>query len=586
MNRPKRVIRRASKGKIDGPQFKIINYQKQFPWLKEACPISPDTTLQHVARFLTGLVEPNPRVLKTHLYGEETPFGQILARWDRKALLIRKKMGKAFLDDYMAFRSKAGPRSVMHAWTDVRDVYTGYFQPVQCDAAQDKIDSAVDFIMRYTGLASYIHFLRPLTIDEAIKRLPKTTNWGMPWYLHGIVLEFESLIVDGTKILTGQFKVKEDHIPMYRKLAIAMSTDTVHEGWSLPNLPFRRTDNKGPEIEDVAQRAVWGQPHSVSILDATIVGPITKLVQKIKAPGFYSLINEEELTLRIHSMLREAESRGMIVVGLDKDKWDHHVSRKWIYTAFDRIGKMFQVDALPSYYDNLIRYFINSNMLTPDGLLTGRLDNVSSGSGFTLWINGFIHLIVLAYVYFELNGTFEGFEAEAKGDDAVIILREDQVAKFVEITNTQTGMINSLVKQWTVPGTTSFAKKVYRLDIPAGVPPSSRTVNSMIFPDQGVDADVWTGYWESARLISQCSNYWGTPEFKALVDFAIKGDMYGLGTTTDVGVDEILRRAGGPEILNRLQGNESFEHIKGINWNDAVGDPTLNYLRNLESENR
>jgi len=540
-------------------KYKVIDYQASYPWLKEACPLSPDSALQNIASFLTKLLKPNPTVLTTHFYDDEE-LSQIL---QRAVKIIRPKLeelGEPFVEDFDNWMAKAGPRSPRKGWDEVAEIYEGYFHTSQVNASYEDIERAFDEIMHYTGLDGYVGRLEPMDILNATEAMPKTTNWGCPFYLHGRVFEYEQVIVDGTKTLTGQVEMVEDHVDMYVDLANAMAKDPTHPGWSSPNLPFRRTDMKGPAVENTSQRAVWGQPHAVTILEKTIEHPIQKLVQTIGAPGFRANINEEAITKAIKNQLREAHTEEAIVLGVDKDKWDHHVGQKWIDPAFARIRTLFREGSVPDYFDSLVRFFKTSGMITPGGLLTGRAENVSSGSAFTLWLNTFIHLAVLKYTYNQMYPNKElDFSAECKGDDGTLIVYLKDVHKFVEITNELTGMVNSEEKQFAVPGFTSFAKKTYSLDVDEGIPPAPRTLTSAKHPDIGVSPDLWTGYYESGRYIMELNNYWNTPIFEDMARIYIEGDSkYGLGTLLPGGVDEVLRRAGGPLLMDRFLGIESY----------------------------
>jgi len=139
----------VKKGKVADRERKQINYSRKYPWLKAACPLSPDSALQAIAKFLTGLKSPSRRVLSTKLYGD-MPLARILKKWMKIAIPIRTKMGPPFMEDLNAWAKKVGPRSPRQEWARVKEVYTGYFQPVTVKADSGEISRAADFIDTYT----------------------------------------------------------------------------------------------------------------------------------------------------------------------------------------------------------------------------------------------------------------------------------------------------------------------------------------------------------------------------------------------------------------------------------------------------
>jgi len=536
----------------EAPTVEESTANEQRPHFAGLAPLSDDYALERITRMMNFFREGNMVDLRSKFYDDEMPREEILAMWhEEKAKL---DLPEEILIQEAEWERKAGPKSGLKPWSEVKDDFAEYYVQRKPRANRELLDEAVEAAIDSLGLRPYLGRLRRSTIPEAAEKLPSTTNWGLPEAAPGREYTYDR-DSEGRMIIT----LVKDRIPSYIALAEKMEADLNHLGWQQGNMSFRRTDMKGPELKDCSQRLIQGQPHSVTILEATYGMPITKLVQTIRSPGMESMYSESALDQAIFRGLGEAKATGTLFVGEDVKGWDKSAMPDLIDAAFDLGGRLFQASENRELLEKLCHYFKTSGLVTPDGGFKDRYGGVSSGSNFTLLFNGFMHVIARHYV--ELVATGKPYNATivVKGDDGCSIYgSEEEFEKRTRIYYDDLNFSMNLEKQWLREGSTSFAKKVYIIGDDHGTPPSDRTVASMCGYEKSTPRG-WVGADDSLRWISQVAPYVGTRFEDAIIRFTIKGDRYALGEALPGGYAELIDMAGGEDEVVRKLGSDKYE---------------------------
>jgi len=507
-------------------------------------PLSSETARERVARMMNFFRDGSMVDLRSKLFNDDIPRDEIMAMWDE--VFNTLDLPEELIIPEMEWKAKAGPKSGLKPWVEVSDDFAKYYVIRPDRADPELLSRAVDATMDTLKLSSYAGRLRRASIPEAVDKLPKTTNWGLPEAAPGREYKYDR-DAEGKMTIT----IVKDRIPIYCDQAQAMENDLNHPGWAQGNMSFRRTDMKGPNVEDCSQRLIQGQPHSVTIIEATYAIPITKLIQKIQSPGLETMYSETALDSAIFKGLREAETKDMFFVGEDFDKWDKNVPGDLIDAGFDIIGRMFRTSENTASLLNCREFLKTSGLVTPEGNWCSRYGGVSSGSQFTLLLNCLMHVILIHYR--SLRATDEPYEGAfvVKGDDGCSLFKdEDEIRAAEKVYAEEFNMLLNLEKQWIRKGSTSFCKKTYIHGDDHGTPPSYRTVASGLGYEKATPRG-WTGWDSSLRWIAQLIPFTGTRIEEAIVRFFLKGDKYKLGFALPGGVEELIEQAGGAEEVAR-----------------------------------
>jgi len=533
------------------PKEEESTANEQRPRFNGLAPLSNDYALERITRMMDFFRDGNMVDLRSKFYDDEKPREEILTEW--REIKSKLELPEEILIQEAEWERKAGPKSGLKPWSEVKDGFAEYYVQRKPRANQELLRRASEAAIDSLGLRPYLGRLREATIPEATEKLPKTTNWGLDEAAPGREYKYDRK-AEGNVVIT----LVKDRIPHYMDQAVAMKADLNHLGWQQGNMSFRRTDMKGPNIEDCSQRLIQGQPHAVTILEATFGIPITKLVQSIRSPGMESLYDEDAVTAAIFRGLGEAESSGKLFVGEDVKAWDKTCMPDLIDTVFEMSGRLFQSESDFALLEKLCHFFKTSGLVTPDGGFTDRYGGVSSGSYFTLLFNGFMHVIARHYV--ELAVTDKPYKGTlvVKGDDGCSLYgSEEEFETRARIYQDDLNFSMNIDKQWIRKGSTSFAKKVYIYGDDHGTPPTDRTFSSMMGYEKSTPRG-WVGADDSLRWISQAAPYVGTRFEYAVIAFTIRGDKYALGQSLPGGYAELIEMAGGEDEVARKLGSDAY----------------------------
>lgn len=305
---------------------------KAYPFLN-SIDIDQDVK-RRLAYSLSQVVEGNSEVFVS-------PFGK-----DGKADLILSELDKVFKDTTsninevlktleLSNRAKFGPRSKAVPWAIRSDSLYNSFEGYKGKSVSD-----VDKSSRPNGIA-----LRPLSLEQALKRLKNNTNSGLPFY-------------------TRKSKVKDKAINDFDYL--------IEQGY--PCILFTRTQ------ESSKTRNVWGYPIADTLNEMCFYVPLLDYQRKYSTYRA-ALVGPDEVDRSVTRIIKRAIETNKWIVSIDFGRYDNTVKRELQRLAFDYIKGLYQ-SKFSGQIDKIAERFATIGIITPDGILKGE-HGVPSGSTFT-----------------------------------------------------------------------------------------------------------------------------------------------------------------------------------------------------------
>lgn len=495
-------------------------------WIKDIPLITP-YAVGYVSRQIRSLKQGRSSVLTTRLGGDLT-LEQMFDQLD--GVLAPILDADPDLEPLKAFEQanakKTSPMSVQLPYDQRAKQLEAYFKDPGGDVTEEEIEVAVEIISQATEAPG--PRLRPLSLREAMLRLPKDTQWGLPYCVPGVRRGDETLdvlTVNDANEIVEWIQDFEDFRWAYLALAEAMESDPNHPGWSLPALMGWRGDLGEPTKEDpigTKQRVVWMIPHAVSIIESRYYPVLTEYFKG--RPGFAAWMNEEYTNQAVQDVLRQGnalEAGG--ICGWDASAFDQHVNERLEQGGAGFVQRCFQSSEIPTL-KLLSSYMRRCGMVTPNGVMVGRNYNRPSGSGGTNFLDCVENLIMHVVVCLRAGASREEilhWLKEVMGDDALYVLLERifQVAEslyaaaFGAIVNTSK---QEWAKTWTV-----YLKRVHILDKLYGAASLHRVVAKGKYYEHATP-EYWSEYLDNIRWIGQLETSTGNPGWQAAVDLYVE----------------------------------------------------------------
>jgi len=242
--------------------------------------------------------------------------------------------------------------------------------------------------------------LAPLSSQEAFNRLPKSTNWGSPYFK------------SGTDYGSVYFK---DYLNFYFNDKLKLLEYPSVLGWrgqptSLSELP--------------KQRDVWMYPHFMSILEKRYLDPAIKIARRDLT--FSALNGFDGVDYGITKLFSDLQSalgnnETLFLLSVDFSKFDKSIKEELTREAFSIIkywyinNKVYCEDL-----DIICNYFLSGPLLLPNNQVLTGIHGVPSGSGFTNFVDSIINLLFYYYLIYSNSHLFSetGFPL-VQGDDGI-----------------------------------------------------------------------------------------------------------------------------------------------------------------------
>lgn len=510
-------------------------------------PLITPYAKSRLSRQLNNVRKGRSAVLTTPLLRE----GESLREFADECLsFIERELGDRFPELLELERSnakKCSPTSVMLPYKDREHQLDQYFDDPGGDVTDEELDWATDLVVKYINAPGRGR-LRPLSIEAACERLPKDTQWALPYFVHGcerFTEEEEAAFAANEGLPVEEVICFWDHRAAYLELAKAMANDPAHPGWNDPCCLGWRGDFGVPGKDNepgTKQRIVWMYPHAISILESMYYPVLTDHLRSL--PGFAAWRPESETRQVIHRALVELNDDELLWA-FDASAFDQRLSGKLVRKVSRNIVQPMFQEGTRNLLDQLSEFSLRCGMVTPFGLRTGRDFNRPSGSGGTNLLDCLENLTMFAVVarragYSEefILQTFK----EVMGDDAVykvagdwakLPVAETYAAAFGAVVNSDKENLSSKF--------TTYLKRVYTREL-EGAASFERIALKMATYERPTPKG-WSQYMTENRWIDQLGNLSTSPLFTKAIEWTITRAPLGLGTTLEGGVDELLSRA-------------------------------------------
>lgn len=234
--------------------------------------------------------------------------------------------------------------------------------------------------------------LTPLTLEEVSKTIDLQKSAGLP-----------SFGSKAENISTGLFRAEQV---------------LKHEKQAVPCVAFTRTQFKGKT------RLVWGYPLEMTLIEGMYAIPLIEMT-KISSPMLYGKTKMDM------GAILQSKARGYKHnVGLDFSGFDQTVPTVILRKIFAIFKRMFGEDHIDSL-SIIENYFINTQIVMPDGYVYQKNRGIPSGSFFTQIIGSMANYCVQKYMMFDLG--IKASSIYVLGDDSILftnrLLRLDSIAK-------------------------------------------------------------------------------------------------------------------------------------------------------------
>jgi hypothetical protein len=295
---------------------------------------------------------------------------------------FRGNSGHQRIEDLESDETPVSAMSFRDSWSERRGpLIEGFFSNREYDPDTEALNEA------FNQLASRIGRLRPLSLEEAFKRIPRKTNSGAPLFTSNVE-SLPSTLVEAEAILRGSTDGRYPYI---------LSTRTQQsKGW----------DSKGKT------RNIWMGPKGIVVVSKMFTDPkVSRLSNTAvnaawKGPSYVDEVMTHVLTLPGEKL------------SSDISRYDEDVN-------IDLIMRMAEMDIaiFGEQYRELIESSANhlamDGIITPDGVYLGREGGIASGHGKTSDYGTNIQEVAWNYVSIRLNNPLS--HLSVMGDDGVVV---------------------------------------------------------------------------------------------------------------------------------------------------------------------
>lgn len=469
-----------------------------------------------LSRYLKSVEKGSDLILTTPLCKRYSP-DDLLKAWDKVFEANSHKLNPALLELEMSNRSRFSPRSIALPWLDRIPGVSSYFEEDKC-LIQPKF-------LYPSRLDKGYKRLKPISLDNAIDYLKRTTNSGLPY-----------------------FKEKRKVIPFIkRKYEELLRAE-------YPCILFTRTQ------ENNKTRNVWGYPIALTIFETMYYRPLLDYQRKLNWRA--ALIGPEEVDKQITRLIKDRQP-DEILLSLDLDKYDASVKKRLQGASFNYISNLFQ-----DKYSEDIKYlqtqFNSIGLLTPSGILKGE-HGVPSGSTFTNEVDS-----IVQYLIAKSSGTVVDEKIQIQGDDGAYAIRRDDLDDLLS-SFSDAGTVPNKIKSKTAEDYVIYLQNLYHPDyqhkgLIRGVYPTYRALCRLVyqerwseFEDEGLSG---VDYY-SIRAFSILENCRYHPLFKEFVMFIKDMDKYSLRVSSGA-LSKYTRMVDEGSGAGSFLNNQRGDNIKGL----------------------
>lgn len=193
-----------------------------------------------------------------------------------------------------------------------------------------------------------------------------------------------------------------------------------------PCVAYKRTQKENKT------RLVWGYPLEMTIMEARFARPLIGAFLDSRTTMAFGM-QKYELGTYLKYNLKMYKH----IMCLDYSKFDSSISSSLIAISFEILSSWFsEEDKLKYGWDTIVKYFIHTPIVMPDGHLYGGKDHgVPSGSYFTQLIDSIVNTILIGAIGYAFKEETHWRSVFVLGDDCIFgvdrKLDLDTVSKFL-----------------------------------------------------------------------------------------------------------------------------------------------------------
>jgi hypothetical protein len=351
--------------------------------------------------------------------------------------------------------------------------------------------------------------LRPLSFENAVKRMKLNTNSGWPYFTR------RSTVVD--KSLDSIRRSSLEELPLEPAIL----------GW--------RGQSSGLDSElSPKQRTVWMYPFHVNIQEMAFYRPLADYL--LKSSSFKAMLSAwrgpvyvDQSVGKLFGGLRP----GSVLVSLDFSSFDQTLGPPLTTPVFEFVRSVFRKRYEQRVTDIEFNLHSIPLIISPTLRILGE-HGVSSGSVFTNLVDTLAQINALEYSLMRAVAPLSQFQ----GDDGLTIMSFRDVDQMFRRLQ-ELGLDTNEEKTRVSPDDCTYLQRYFTSDYGrgrVGIYPTMRALNSLMSQERFFDPDKWGPNMVVLRSLMILENCRYHPLFEDFVRFVASGDTYSLGAALPGGV--------------------------------------------------
>ncbi len=416
-------------------------------------------------------------------------------------------------------KESIGPYSIMLPYEKRKDEVLKYFTQADIRIGTDEYRYAMEEVGKLVP-----RLLNAVNLETAFWDMPRGTNLGYPFF-------------------------SSDFLE-YGKTSLELARDWEREGFKVKTPPcslYWRGQPRGLE-EDPKQRTVWGYSHSVIAHELRLQIPMLHALRR--RLEFSAWVGTDAVDNAASIIIDEADGD---ILSSDIHAFDASAAGDLVRMAFNVIRSWFS-NSYSDLIDFVERVFLETELITPDGLLGGRQGGVPSGSGLTNLIDSLIQLLVYHICAYRMGNAL-AFTL-VQGDDGVFTFSKPWVLSDVREIMQSLGFEMSSDKGGVSRDRLFFLQNVHSRDyrqegLTVGVRPLMKVLNGALSYERF--REEWVNYDDTFRWRQQFTAALRHPAFFNAVSWLKDNDTFGC-----LPLKQVIKLAGGRKQVESALDMKAF----------------------------
>ena len=478
---------------------------------------------------------------------------EVMDEW--QSILFEYELDPVLKQFELSEQEGIGPYSLQMGWHEKQlngdtraQAARDQFGPRPASIDESAYNTALEMVRSLVPRGS----LSTLRLEVVLERTPSTTNLGLP-----------------------EFSRDRRYVDSYERRARAGLSG---KDWSLePWIAGWRGQPGGMNPDWSKQRLLYMGDHAETWAGGAVMYPILDYLRD-HYPEHSAWVSDEAVADRVLWLLRYAARNGLTVFSTDFSGFDASIPARILHDVFDAMRWWFssELHALPQIEES----FIQSSLLTPDGLLRNSEGGIPSGSVFTGLVGTIVNRLSAFYIATRLGTKVEGTYL---GDDALNVYASNPTADDIEGIGNELNLDLNASKQYVARGSAHYLQNVFVLEgrgllQSGGIRPTFRALNGILSYERQRNSKDWTPALAAVRTITQLERCKYHPAHRDFVKFIAQGDRRLLQEDPM----RLLKRGGGAQKANDALGFTAYRY-SGADAAGFASYRTVSVLREPQS---